>query len=73
MRRVGDCRDNAVVEGRFATLTEELLIDGVLAGREQASRELFEFIEIWYNRQRRHSTLRYRSPVEYEREVLAVA
>jgi hypothetical protein len=46
MRRVGDCRDNAVVEGRFATLTEELLIDGVLAGREQASRELFEFIEM---------------------------
>jgi putative transposase len=66
MSRVGDCWDNAVVESFFATLTKELLIDGVFESRHQASRELFEFIEIWYNRQRRHSSLGYRTPAEYE-------
>jgi putative transposase len=70
MSRVGDCWDNAVVESFFATLTKELLIDGLFESRAQASRELFEFIEIWYNRQRRHSSLGYRSPAEYEQELL---
>lgn len=70
MSRVGDCWDNAVVESFFATLTKELLVDGIFASRAQASRELFEFIEIWYNRQRRHSSLGYRSPAEYEEELL---
>lgn len=69
MSRVGDCWDNAVVESFFATLTKELLADRVFATRAEASRELFEFIEIWYNRQRRHSTLGYRTPVEYEDEL----
>jgi transposase InsO family protein len=71
MSRVGDCWDNAVVESFFATLTKELLVD-VFETREEASRALFEFIEIWYNRQRRHSTLGYRTPVEYEEEFLKV-
>jgi putative transposase len=66
MSRVGNCWDNAVAESFFATLTKELLRDGVFETRAQASRELFEFIEIWYNRQRRHSTLGYRTPVEFE-------
>jgi len=70
MSRVGDCWDNAVVESFFATLTKELLVDGVFASRAQASRELFEFIEIWYNRRRRHSSLGYRSPAEYEEGLL---
>jgi putative transposase len=70
MSRVGDCWDNAVVESFFATLTKELLVDGVFDSRSQASRELFEFIEIWYNRQRRHSSLGYRSPVEFEEQIL---
>ena len=66
MSRVGDCWDNAVVESFFATLTKELLIDGLFESRARASRELFEFIEIWYNRQRRHSSLGYRTPAEFE-------
>jgi putative transposase len=70
MSRVGNCWDNAVVESFFATLTKELLIDGVFATRAEASRAVFEFIEIWYNRQRRHSTLGYRTPVEFEEQVL---
>jgi len=70
MSRVGDCWDNAVVESFFATLTKELLVDGIFATRAAASRALFEFIEIWYNRQRRHSSLGYRSPVQYEEDLL---
>ena len=66
MSRVGDCWDNAVVESFFATLTKELLVDGLFESRAQATRELFEFIEIWYNRQRRHSSLGYRTPAEFE-------
>jgi putative transposase len=72
MSRVGNCWDNAVVESFFATLTKELLGDGVFATRAEASRAVFEFIEIWYNRQRRHSTLGYRTPVEFEEQMLKV-
>jgi transposase InsO family protein len=69
MSRVGDCWDNAVVESFFATLTKELLAEGLFESRAIANRELFAFIEIWYNRQRRHSSLGYRSPVEFEAEL----
>ena len=69
MSRVGDCWDNAVVESFFATLTKELLIDGLFETRAEASRALFTFIEIWYNRQRRHSTLGYLTPVEFEEQL----
>lgn len=69
MSRVGNCWDNAVVESFFATLTKELLVDGPFPSREVASRELFTFIEIWYNRKRRHSSLDYRTPVEFEADL----
>jgi putative transposase len=70
MSRVGDCWDNAVAESFFATLTKELLRTRTFPTREIASRALVEFIEIWYNRKRRHSTLGYRSPVDYETQLL---
>ena len=73
MSRVGDCWDNAVAESFFATLTKELLAHGPFVTQAQASREVFEFIEIWYNRQRRHSTLDYCTPVEYEAQMLQVS
>lgn len=73
MSRVGNCWDNAVVESFFATLSKELLVDGLFATRQQASQALFEFIEIWYNRQRRHSTLGYQSPAAFEETVLNVS
>ena len=73
MSRTGDCWDNAVVESFFATLTKELLVDSDFHTRNDASRAVFEFIEIWYNRQRRHSSLGYRTPVQYEEQVLKVA
>jgi putative transposase len=70
MSRVGDCWDNAVAESFFATLTKELLTPHPCSTRAEARREIFEFIEIWYNRQRRHSTLGYHSPVDYETQLL---
>jgi transposase InsO family protein len=70
MSRRGDCWDNAVVESFFATLTKELIGDGVFPSRAAACRAIVEFIEGWYNRERRHSTLGYRSPVDYEAQVL---
>ena len=73
MSRVGNCWDNAVVESFFATLTKELLIDGVFLTREVARREVFTFIEIWYNRQRRHSALGYLTPVEFESQLADAA
>lgn len=66
MSRIGDCWDNAVVESFFATVTKELLVDGPFASRALAQQAIFEFIEVWYNRQRRHSSLGYRSPVQFE-------
>jgi transposase InsO family protein len=73
MSRRGDCWDNAVVESFFATLTKELLADDVFSTRAAASRALFEFIEIWYNRTRRHSTLGYRTPLQFEEELQQVS
>jgi putative transposase len=74
MSRVGDCWDNAVVESFFATLTKELLdVEDLFESRALATRELFQFIEMWYNRQRRHSSLGYRSPVQFEAELAKVS
>jgi len=70
MSRVGDCWDNAVAESFFSTITKELLRNRVFPTRADARQALFEFIEIWYNRQRRHSSLGYRTPVEYETQML---
>ena len=70
MSRLGDCWDNAVVESFFATLKTELAVDADWPTRATAYRELAEYIEVWYNCQRRHQTLGYRTPVQYEREVL---
>lgn len=66
MSRKGNCWDNAVVEGFFSTLKRELVHHERYAGHEQARRSLFEYIEVFYNRRRRHSTIGYRSPAEFE-------
>src|SRR3954470_9581367 len=67
MSRRANCWDNAPMESFFATLKKELVHDEGYATREEARGSLFEFIEAFYNRARRHSSLGYRSPVEYER------
>lgn len=66
MSRKGDCWDNAVVESFFSTLKSELVEDAKWATREEARLALFEWIEVWYNRQRRHSSLGYMSPMQFE-------
>ena len=68
MSRRGDCWDNAVVESFFATLKAELA-PLRWATRAAAQRDLSEFIDRWYNHQRRHSALNYRSPIQYERDL----
>lgn len=70
MSRKGDCSDNAVVESFFGTLKQELVNRSRFATREVARREVFAFIAVWYNRQRRHSSLGYVSPQEFERRAL---
>lgn len=62
----GDCYDNAVAESFFATLEFELIMKSDWRTREEARRAIFRYIETWYNRKRRHSTLGYVSPAEYE-------
>ena len=69
LSRRGNCYDNAVAESFFATLRKELVHRTTFATRTQAQREVIAFIEGWYNRRRRHSSLDYRSPIEYEQEV----
>ena len=66
MSRKGDCYDNAVIESFFGTLKAEL--DEPLATHAAARPTLFEYIEIFYNRQRLHSTLGYTTPAAYEQE-----
>ncbi len=67
MSRKGNCWDNAVVESFFSTLKQELVYSTHFQTREEAKRALFEYIEVFYNRKRRHSALGYLSPTEYER------
>lgn len=66
MSRKGECLDNAVAESFFGTLKTELVDHEDYRTKEEARKSLFEYIEIFYNRRRRHSYLGYLSPVEYE-------
>jgi transposase InsO family protein len=66
MSRPGNCYDNAVAESFFGTLKSELVHRRRFATRAQARGEVFEWIECWYNRKRRHSSLGYLSPEAFE-------
>jgi putative transposase len=67
MGSIGDCFDNALCESFFATLECELIDRETFRTRAEARRQVFEYIEGWYNTHRRHSALDYSSPIEYER------
>lgn len=67
MGSVGDAYDNAMAESFFATLERELLNRRRFKSQAEAKMAVFEWIEGWYNPHRRHSSLGYRSPVNYER------
>lgn len=66
MSRKGNCWDNAVSESFFATLEKELLDDAAFGSIEAAETALSEYIEVFYNRQRRHSVIGYMTPVQFE-------
>ena len=66
MCRKGDCWDNAVAESFFATLEFELLEGRVLESRDVARDKIADFIELFYNRQRSHQTLNYKTPMQME-------
>ena len=74
MSRKGNCYDNACIESFFGTLKRELIYGNRFRTRAQARQEIFEYIEVFYNRIRLHSTLGYMSPVEFDQNYkLAVA
>lgn len=66
MSRKGNCWDNACVESFFGTLKREPVYQRQYATRSDATQDIFEYIEVFYNRNRRHSMLGYQSPAEYE-------
>ncbi len=63
----GDCFDNAVAESFFATLKKELINRRSWPAKAELRTEVFDYIEVFYNRERRHSTLGQLSPADYER------
>jgi transposase InsO family protein len=70
MSRKGDCWDNAVAESFFHTLKVELVHRHMFRTREEAKRKIFEYVEVYYNRKRAHSTIGNLSPFEYERQAI---
>ena len=71
MSRKGDCWDNAPMESFFGTLKKELVHHRRYRTREEARREIFEYIEVFYNRERLHSSLGYLSPADCENRIAA--
>jgi len=66
MSRKGECHDNAVAESFFGTLKSELIYQTRYKTRDEARSSVFEYIEVFYNRVRRHSYLNYQSPLTFE-------
>jgi putative transposase len=72
MSRRGNCYDNAVIESFFSSLKNELTHHRQFFSHEEARAGIFDYMELFYNRQGAHATLHYVSPVEYERSGSAV-
>lgn len=68
MSRKGDCYDNAMMESFWGTLKEECVGQYIFQSRKEAKTALFDYIEVFYNRKRRHSALGYLSPVDFEKQ-----
>src|SRR5690554_3453638 len=68
MSRKGNCWDNAVAESFFKSLKTELIYGNKLVTKEQMELEIFEYIEIWYNKKRRHGTLNYKTIEEFNNQ-----
>lgn len=70
MSRKGNCWDNAVAESFFKTMKTEMVYHRSFQTKAEAKLAVFEYIEVWYNRQRRHSALSYLTPCQYEELLL---
>jgi putative transposase len=68
MSKKGDCYENALAESFWATLKEECCEQTIVSSRNEAKAAIFEYIEVYYNRKRRPSSLEYFSPVDYENQ-----
>jgi transposase InsO family protein len=68
MSGTGNCYDNAITESAFHTIKTELIYFHRYETRQEAASSIFEYIEIFYNRQRRHSALNYKSPFDFEQQ-----
>jgi transposase InsO family protein len=73
MSRAGDCLENAMAESFFATLKAELVGARAWPTRAAARTAIFEWVEVFYNRQRAHSALAYQPPVTFEGELLLLS
>jgi len=73
MSRKGNCYDNACMESFFSTLKSELIYLTKFKTRAEARQTVFEYIEVYYNRIRLHSSLGYMSPCQYEQHLKQVA
>jgi len=72
MSRKGNCLDNAPMESFFGSLKNELVHRTRFKTRDEARRAIFEYIEVWYNRQRRHSSLGYITPEQARQRFMAM-
>ena len=68
MSRSGNCWDNAAMESFFSSLKTERTARKVYRARDEAKADVFDYIECFYNPIRRHTTIGYRSPIDFERE-----
>jgi len=73
MSRSGCCYDNAVMESFFHSLKVEFVHHETFATKQEAKQAIFEWIEVFYNRQRMHSSIGYKTPVAYEKELMLAA
>ncbi len=73
MSRSGECLDNAMAESFFATLKAEMAAARPWPTRADARTAVFEWVEVWYNRQRAHSALAYRPPAVFEENMLLLS
>ena len=72
MSRKGNCWDNAVAESFFKSLKTELIYGNKLITKEKMKLEIFEYIEVWYNKKRRHSTLNYQTIEEFNNQTKSI-
>ena len=71
MSRKANCYDNAFAESFFATLKKELIYRNRFKTKAEAQKAIFEYIEVWYNRKRIHSSIGYMTPVQFEESLAA--